>query len=130
MTTETISEAASLYVRVRPLARTGGHAKRGDKAKRPELKRVAGWGEEGVVVEDRAGARTTFDYMDTVLTMVTWFGGLPTLCRCWGPTRTRRLPGTSWAWRGWWTGWRPGTAPPSSLMDRFGSLHCCIYLAN
>ena len=70
MTTETISEAASLYVRVRPLARTGGHAKRGDKSKRPELKRVAGWGEEGVVVEDRAGARTTFDYMDTVLVTV------------------------------------------------------------
>ena len=71
MTTETISEAASLYVRVRPLARTGGHAKRGDKSKRPELKRVAGWGEEGVVVEERAGARTTFDYMDTVLTVMT-----------------------------------------------------------
>ena len=71
MTTETISEAASLYVRVRPLARTGGHAKRGDKGKRPELKRVAGWGEEGVVVEDRAGASTAFDYMDTVLTVMT-----------------------------------------------------------
>jgi len=65
-----IAEPAALFIRLRPLARQGGHAGRvkGEAARKPDLKRLAGHTAEDITVADlKTGQQTSFNYMERVL---------------------------------------------------------------
>ena len=65
-----IAEPAALFIRLRPLARQGGHAGRaaGEVARKPDLKRLAGHTGEDITVADlKTGQQTSFNYMERVL---------------------------------------------------------------